>query len=48
MADTLEARTITMSIRRPWREVYDFAQRPENFPRWASGAAKSLRKDGAD
>jgi hypothetical protein len=47
MADTLEARTISVSIRRPWREVYDFARRPENFARWASGAAKSLRREGA-
>ncbi len=36
---TLEARTVSITIRRDWREVYDFAQRPENFPRWASGAA---------
>jgi hypothetical protein len=48
MADTLEARTIGISIRRDWRAVYDFAQRPENFARWASGAAKSLHKEGAD
>jgi hypothetical protein len=48
MADTLESRTISISIRRPWRAVYDFAQRPENFARWASGAAKSLRPEGAD
>lgn len=48
MADTLETRTIGVSIRRPWREVYDFARRPENFARWASGAAKSLRKEGGE
>jgi hypothetical protein len=48
MADTLEARTISISIRRDWRAVYDFAQRPENFARWASGAAKSLRREGGD
>jgi hypothetical protein len=48
MADTLEARTISVSIRREWRAVYDFAHRPENFARWASGAAKSLRQEGAD
>jgi hypothetical protein len=46
MADMLEARTIGVSIRRDWREVYDFAHRPENFARWASGAAKSLRQEG--
>ena len=48
MTDTLDVRTISISIRRPWREVYDFARRPENFARWASGAAQSLRKQGAD
>jgi len=48
MPDTLEVRTISVSIRRDWRAVYDFAHRPENFARWASGAAKSLRKEGAD
>ena len=46
MTATLEAHTVSISIRRDWREVYDFAHRPENFPRWASGAAKSLRRDG--
>src|SRR5262245_9099259 len=48
MADTLETRTISISIRRDWRDVYEFAHRPENFARWASGAAKSLRKEGGD
>ncbi|MGH6943206.1 MAG: SRPBCC family protein [Geminicoccaceae bacterium] len=48
MAATLEARTISVSIGRDWREVYAFAHRPENFPRWASGAAKSLHKEGDD
>jgi hypothetical protein len=48
MPDTLEARTISISIRRDWRAVYDFAHRPENFARWASGAAKSLRREGTD
>jgi hypothetical protein len=48
MTDTLETRTISVSIRRDWREVYDFAHRPENFARWASGAAKTLRREGAD
>jgi hypothetical protein len=45
---TLEARTISIAMRRDWREVYDFAHRPENFPPWASGVAKSLRRDGDD
>ncbi len=45
---TLEARTVSTAIRRDWREVYDFAQLPENFPRWASGVAKSLHREGDD
>ncbi len=48
MAATAEARTISISIRRDWREVYEFAHRPENFARWASGLASSLRKEGND
>ena len=48
MGDTLETRTVSVSIRRDWRAVYEFARRPENFARWASGAAKSLRREGDD
>lgn len=46
MAGPLEARTVSIAIRRDWREVYEFAHLPENFPRWASGVAKSLRREG--
>jgi hypothetical protein len=48
MPGTLEVRTISISIRRDWREVYEFAHRPENFARWASGAAKSLHQEGGE
>jgi hypothetical protein len=44
MASTFESRTITVRIERALSEVYDFTSRPENFPRWASGVAKSLKK----
>lgn len=44
MADTFESRTITVRIARARQEVYDFASVPENFPRWASGLARSLKK----
>jgi hypothetical protein len=37
-----EARTISVGIARPWAEVYDFASRPENLARWASGLGQSL------
>jgi len=44
MASTFESRTITVRIARPQPDVYDFASAPENFPRWASGLARSLKK----
>lgn len=39
-----EARTIGVSIARDWREVYEFASRPENLPLWASGLARSFEQ----
>ena len=46
MVTTHRARNISVSIERDWREVYEFAHLPENFPRWATGLAAFLRKDG--
>lgn len=40
----LAARHISVTVDRSWREVYEFASRPENFPRWASGLGKSLEQ----
>ena len=34
---TYPSKTLTVSIARDWREVYDFASIPQNFPRWAAG-----------
>lgn len=42
--ETYASRTLTVRIARPQRDVYDFASLPENFPRWASGLGKSLKK----
>ena len=43
----LASRTISISINRNWRKVYDVVWRPEDFPKWASGLSKSpLTKDG--
>lgn len=43
----LEARTISVSIGRPWLDLYEAIWRPECFPNWASGLSKSsLQKDG--
>lgn len=40
---TSEARILHITIRVPMEKAYAFAQRPENFPRWAAGLADSLR-----
>jgi hypothetical protein len=37
----LEVKTISISIERDWREVYEAVWRPEFFPKWASGLANS-------
>jgi hypothetical protein len=34
---THETKTISISIERDWRDVYEFVAEPLNFPRWASG-----------
>lgn len=45
---TMTTKIVHISIDRDWREVYDFASRPENMPRWASGLASGLKQDGED
>src|SRR3546814_2185197 len=45
---TYEARTISVSIDRDWREAYAFACQPENVPLWASGLASGLEQAGED
>lgn len=43
----LDARTISISVNRDWRELYDAVWRPQVFPTWASGLSKSsLEPDG--
>lgn len=43
----LESRTISISINRNWKEVYEAIWRPEDFPKWASGLSQSsLTRDG--
>jgi hypothetical protein len=41
-----EARAITVSIARPAGQVYDFAHKPESFPKWAAGLGAGLTRDG--
>jgi hypothetical protein len=43
----LESRTLSVSIDRPWQELYELIWRPEAFQQWASGLSNaSLEKDG--
>jgi hypothetical protein len=44
MATLLQSRNLSISINRDARDVYNFVCVPENFPRWASGLGKSLKK----
>lgn len=37
----LETQTISVSIDRPWRKLYEAWWRPEAFPQWASGLSQS-------
>ena len=37
----LEARTVSVSIARPWEEVYEAIWRSEDFPKRASGLSAS-------
>jgi len=48
MSAPSETRTLSVSIRQDARKAYDFLSQPENFPHWASGLAKSLKKAGGE
>ena len=37
-----DVRNLSITIDVPFARAYDFAHRPENFPQWAAGMAKSL------
>ena len=39
---------LSVAIGRSAAEAYEFLSVPENFPKWASGLGKSLRRKGAD
>lgn len=45
---TYPARTVTVSIDHPWREVYEFASLAQNFPRRAAGLGSRFEKSGDD
>lgn len=43
----LESRTISVTIKRNWKDVYEEFWRPEDFQKWASGLSKTpLTQDG--
>jgi hypothetical protein len=44
----MQTQTITVTIARDWRELYDAIWRPEVFPTWASGLAQSTLEDMGD
>ena len=48
MVTMFASRTLSVSIGRHPREVYEFASNPENLPKWAKGLGKSVRKEGDD
>jgi hypothetical protein len=41
----MQTLTLTVTIDRDWRELYDAIWRPEVFPTWASGLAQSTLED---
>jgi len=41
----MTATTVSVSIERPCREVYDFVAHPPNLPRWATGLAREVRRN---
>lgn len=43
-ATTIESRTVSVRINRPFRTVYDFLAAPENWNGWARGLGKSIRR----
>jgi hypothetical protein len=42
----MQAKKLSVCINRAAPEAYAFLSRPENFPKWASGLAGTLRKVG--
>ncbi|MDR5817004.1 polyketide cyclase [Caballeronia sp. LZ033] len=48
MSATMHATTLSVSIARDWRELYEAIWRPEVFPTWASGLAQSTLEAEGD
>jgi hypothetical protein len=45
---TFLSKHISIVIERSPSDVYNFASRPENMPKWAAGLSGSMRKEGND
>ncbi len=45
---TFETKNISVTIRRPFEEVYNFVSDPQNVPQWASGLSDSTKVTFAD
>ena len=43
-----DTRKLSICIERPAAEAYEFLSLPQNFPKWASGLGRSLRRAGAE
>lgn len=43
-----ETQRLSIAINRAAEEAYEFLSAPENFPKWASGLAGSLRRVGEE
>ena len=43
---TFKARTLSVTINRDWREVYQFAADPANMAQWAAGLGEDFSRDG--
>ena len=46
MKKVLEATTLSITVARDWRVLYEAIWRPEAFAGWASGLSGSLAQDG--
>jgi hypothetical protein len=44
----MNSRTISVAIKRPLAEVYEFASNPENLPQWVRSFCLSVSKSGDD
>lgn len=43
---TMSSKTLSVSIRRDPKSVYEFVANPENLPKWAKGLGRSVKRSG--